>query len=187
MARDDRRPAEGGHDDAFLLEAMRRWGPSVYRLAAVRTGSRTDADDVYQDVFLRLACDDTDFADGEHLKAWLLRVTLNRCRELGRLVWRRRTAPMDALLVEPIDPGPTPEDALIAAEENARTVRDTARLWRALARLKPAYREVIHLAYYEGLTSDQIADIVGGTPSTVRTRLQRARAKLRALLEGESR
>ncbi|MBS5451721.1 MAG: sigma-70 family RNA polymerase sigma factor [Coriobacteriia bacterium] len=187
MARNSRRFATGRRDDAFLLEAMRLWGPSVYRLAAVRTGSHADADDVYQDVFLRLACDDTAFADDEHLKAWLLRVTINRCRELGRFAWKRRTTPMDALLVEPIDPGLTPEETLIAAEENARVARDAARLWRALARLKPAYREVIHLAYYENLTSEQIAGIVGSAPSTVRTRLQRARAKLRTLLEGASR
>lgn len=128
MARDHERSAPDRRDDAFLLDAMRRWGPSVYRLAAVRAGSRHDADDVYQDVFMRLATDHTEFADEERLKAWLLRVTINRCHELDRLVWRRRVAPMDALLIEPTDPGPTPEDALVAAEESARTARDAARL-----------------------------------------------------------
>lgn len=186
MVRDHKQSVPSRRDDAFLLDAMRRWGPSVYRLAAVRTGSRADADDVYQDVFVRLATDGTEFADSEHLKAWLLRVTINRCHEFDRLVWRRRISPMDALSVDPVDPRLTPEDALIAAEESALAARDAKRLWWALARLKPSYREIIHLAYHEGLTSEQIASIVGGAPSTVRTQLQRARAKLRALLEGVS-
>lgn len=172
--------------DAFLRDAMRRWGPSVYRLAAMRTGSRHDADDVYQDVFLRLAIDTTAFRDDEHLKAWLLHVTANRCREIARFAWRRRDIPMDALVIEPASAEPTPEDALVRAEDEARAAHDVARLMRALARLKPAWREVIHLAYFEELTSEQIAEIVGITPSAVRTRLQRARARLRDLLEGGS-
>lgn len=65
--------------DAFLENAMEKHGDAVYRLALCRLGSRADAEDVYQDVFLRLLRDSTEFRDSEHLKAWLLRVTL-RCR-----------------------------------------------------------------------------------------------------------
>lgn len=177
-------PRPATRTDAFLRDAMRRWGPSVYRLAAMRTGSRHDADDVYQDVFLRLATDTTAFRDDEHLKAWLLHVTANRCREIARFAWRRRDAPMDALVFEPASPEATPEEALVHAEDEALAAQDIERLMRVLGRLKPAWREAIHLAYFEGLTSEQIADIVGITPSAVRTRLQRARTRLRDLLEG---
>lgn len=62
--------------DAFLEDAMEKHGDAVYRLALCRLGSRADAEDVYQDVFLRLLRDSTEFRDSEHLKAWLLRVTL---------------------------------------------------------------------------------------------------------------
>ena len=65
--------------DAFLQQAMDTCGDAVYRLALCRLNSRADAEDVYQEVFLRLLRDDTDFRDTEHLKAWLLRVTLSRC------------------------------------------------------------------------------------------------------------
>lgn len=71
--------SDGMREDAFLEDAMERYGDAVYRLALCRLGSRADAEDVYQDVFLRLLRDTTAFRDGEHLKAWLLRVTLHCC------------------------------------------------------------------------------------------------------------
>ena len=70
--------------DALLQQAMDTCGDAVYRLALCRLNSRADAEDVYQEVFLRLLRDDTDFRDTEHLKAWLLRVTLSRCTDLRR-------------------------------------------------------------------------------------------------------
>ena len=83
-------------EDAFLEGAMERYGDAVYRLALCRLGSRADAEDVYQDVFLRLLRDTTAFRDGEHLKAWLLRVTLHCCVDLRRSAWWKRTAPLEA-------------------------------------------------------------------------------------------
>lgn len=87
-ARDSPKPLRS---DAFLLEAMDAWGDVVYRVALAQTGSPSDADDVFQDVFMRLLENDTAFESDEHLKAWLLRVTVNRCRDLARLTWNRRT------------------------------------------------------------------------------------------------
>ena len=82
--------------DAFLAAAMEACGDAVYRLALCRLGSRADAEDVYQETFLRLLRDDTEFADAEHLKAWLLRVALSRCADLRRSAWFKRTAPLEA-------------------------------------------------------------------------------------------
>ena len=87
-------------DDAFLRRAMRDHGASVLRLALAQTGSRADAEDVYQDVFVALACSDTEFADADHLRAWLLRATLNRCRDLARSWWHRHAQSFDALGLE---------------------------------------------------------------------------------------
>lgn len=75
--------SDGLREDAFLEDAMERYGDAVYRLALCRLGSRADAEDVYQDVFLRLLRDTTAFCDGEHLKAWLLRVTLHYVEGYG--------------------------------------------------------------------------------------------------------
>ncbi len=83
---DDLRP------DAFLEDAMHRWGDTVLRLALSQLRDASDAEDVFQDVFVRLLKDRTAFNDDEHLKAWLLRVTINRCRDIGRSGWKRRTS-----------------------------------------------------------------------------------------------
>lgn len=164
--------------ERFVTEAMRAWGDMVWRLAWARTGSRADTDDVYQDVFLSLARDASDLDDPDHLKAWLLRVTINRCRELHRTAWRRRTASLDdadaTKLASLTDPR-----AAAAFEQVERT-----EIWHAVSRLKPKYREVIHLHYQEELSCDAIAEVLGVSASTVATRLQRARNQLRTHLEG---
>lgn len=152
--------------DAFLTAAMERHGDAVYRLALCRLGSRADAEDVYQEVFLRLLRDTTGLHDEEHLKAWLLRVTVNCCNDLRRSAWFRRTAPLEA----------APDAAAPAQEE------DDA-LWQAVRALPDDLRVVVWLHYVEGYATDEIAPLVGCRPATVRTRLHRARKKLRLELE----
>ena len=152
--------------DAFLCEAMDACGDAVYRLALCRLGRRADAEDVYQEVFLRLLCDTTAFRDAEHLKAWLLRVTLSRCNDLRRSAWFRRTAPLEAA-----------PDA--AALESA----DYSDLWQAVSELPPDLRTAVHLHYVEGYSTDEIASMVGCRAATVRTRLHRARKQLKLDLE----
>ena len=161
-------------DDAFLRRAMRDHGASVLRLALAQTGSRADAEDVYQDVFVALACSDTEFADADHLRAWLLRATLNRCRDLARSWWRRHAQSFDALGLE------------VAQGEKNEGARDPAELWSAVQRLPERYRAVIHLRYVEQLPVDAIAATCGISESAVRTRLSRATNKLRVYLGGMS-
>ena len=75
--------------DHFLRNAMEAHGDTVYRLALCRTQNAADAEDVYQDVFLSLLSQEDRDWDGEHLKAWLIRATLNRCADLHRFRLRR--------------------------------------------------------------------------------------------------
>lgn len=75
----------------FIETAVADWGDTVYRVALNQTGSPTDAEDVRQDVFERLLTSAPSFADSEHLKAWLLRVTMNRCHDLAKSHSRSRT------------------------------------------------------------------------------------------------
>lgn len=153
--------------DAFLCDAMERCGDAVYRLALCRLDSRADAEDVYQEVFLRLLRDTTAFRDDEHLKAWLLRVTVNCCNDLRRSAWFRHTAPLEA----------APDAAAPLAEKHDA-------LWQAVHALPDDLRVVVWLHYVEGYGTDEIAPLVGCRPATVRTRLHRARKKLRLELEG---
>lgn len=91
--------------EQFMAHAMDTWGNSVYLVALGQTQSVADAQDVCQDVFLRLLTSDVSFNDEEHEKAWLLRVTVNRCHELHRMFWRRRVENVDD--VEQIEPSRT--------------------------------------------------------------------------------
>ncbi len=146
-----------------------RYADIVYRLAYAWTHSRTDADDVFQEVFLRYFKQPRHFANEEHRKAWLLRVTINCAKSHLRAVGR-------ALSVadEPVDETASAPD----------TFRDEA-LAAALCSLPPNQRAVVHLFYYEDMPVRDIARLLLLQESHVRTLLTRARAKLRELLKGE--
>lgn len=151
-----------------LSNAMKTYGDTVYRLALCRLQNAADAEDVYQDVFLRLLEQRTGRWDGEHLKAWLIRTALNRCADLGRLRRRRgRTLSLEEV------------------PDMARPVDETAaELWDTVARLPEKLRVAVHLFYGEGYESGEIGALLGIPAATVRSRLHRARTELRDLLGG---
>ncbi|WP_295582002.1 RNA polymerase sigma factor [uncultured Oscillibacter sp.] len=153
--------------EQFLRNAMEAHGDTVYRLALCRTQSVQDAEDVYQDVFLRLLAQDAGAWDGEHMKAWLIRTALNRCADLGRLRLRR-----PVLSLEEVPELAAPPDDRAAA------------LWEAVARLPEKFRTVVHLHYAEGYQTEEIGALLEIPAATVRTRLRRARLKLKELLGG---
>lgn len=150
-----------------LEQVIRTYADMVYRLALAQLRSTADAEDVFQDVFLRYAEKAPVFRDEEHRKAWLLRVTVNRCRSHFRSGWFRRTLPMDA------------------ASAASTPAHEPSSLSEALTRLPTRYRTVIHLHYYENCSTQAIAAVTGQSASTVRSQLTRARAMLRELLKGE--
>jgi len=150
-----------------LNNAMKSCGDTVYRLALCRLRNTADAEDVYQDVFLRLLEQETDGWDGEHLKAWLIRAALNRCADLGRLRRRRGTLSLEEM----------PDLARTMGEE-------ASELWDAVGRLPEKLRTAVHLFYGEGYESGEIGALLGIPAATVRSRLRRARAELKTLLGG---
>ena len=144
---------------------IRRYSDMVYRLAFARTGNRSDAEDLYQEVFLRYLTKAPAFTSEDHRKAWLLRVAVNCANRFHASPWRRRTEPLsEALSV----PAPERED-----------------LWEELRRLPEKDRTVLHLYYYEDMTTEEIAKLLDRNPATVRSQLLRARAKLKKLLVEE--
>lgn len=144
---------------------IRRWSETVYRLAYARTGSKADADDVYQEVFLRYVQKHPEFKDEDHLKAWLIRVTVNCAKSLTSSFWNKHTEGMN--------------DSLIF---NSVHEYD---LYYELMRLKPREREVIHLYYYEDMPTAEISRCLGVSEAVVRARLSRARKALRAFMKEE--
>lgn len=158
--------------EIFLRNAMAAHGDAVYRLALCRLQNTADAEDVYQDVFLRLLGQDTADWDGEHLKAWLLRTALNRCADVRRFRLRR-----PVLSLEEVPEAAKPDE----------TTADGARLtelWETVARLPEKLRVVVHLHYAEGYRTEEIAGLLGIPAATVRTRLRRARLRLKDMLGG---
>lgn len=143
-----------------------RYAQMVYRMAYARTGSKTDAEDVVQEVFLRLVRARPSFRDEEHGKAWLLRVAANCTNDLFRLPWRKRE--------EPLRPS-------MAAEEGP----EFSGVLEAVLALPEKYRLVVHLYYYEELSTAEIGRIIGRSEGAVRSRLFRAKRMLRDLLGEE--
>ena len=152
-----------------LREAMAACGGAVYRLALCRLQSVEDAEDVYQDVFLRLLGEPYQDWDGEKLKAWLLRTTSNRCTDLRRYRLRRPALSLDEVpeLARPMDSAST-------------------ELWDAVAALPEKLRTAVHLHYAEGYQAEEIAAMLGVPAATVRGRLRRGRMKLKDILGGDS-
>ena len=144
-------------------EAVAQYGSAVYRLAYAMTRSRSDADDVFQEVFPRLHRSAPDFLNEAHRRAWLLRVTANCAKSLLASPWRRRTLPL--------------EDVYAYTDPDASAVDE------AMAQLPGKDRAVVHLLYYEGYQTEEIARLLGRSPSTVRAQLTRARQRLRELLK----
>ena len=124
-------------DARFMEDALRRWGDTVYRVALGQTGSPSDAEDVCQDVFVRLLRDRTTFTSEEHLKAWLIRVALNRCHDLARSRWSRRIPWDDQQAEEALHVSPT----TTPAEESIREL---------IALLPEDQRATVTLYYAEG-------------------------------------
>ena len=144
-------------------ELARAYAPAIFRLAYARTGSRADAEDIMQEVFVRLLRSRPDFADREHARAWLLRVAANCANDWFRAPWRRREGPLTDSL-----PAPEHEDGGVV---------------EAVLALPAKYRTAVHLYYYEELSVAEIAKITGKSESAVKSRLFRARAMLREALK----
>lgn len=153
--------------DLEFQTIVERYSASLYRLAYSFLGSRQDAEDVLQEVFLKFLRRKPDCADEKQLRAWLRTVTANQCRDLLRSPWRRRILPL--------------EEAANAVVEQT----PDADLEAALQQLKPKERAIVYLFYYEQCTSAEIAQTLHMSDAAVRSRLTRARQTLKTLLGGD--
>ena len=141
----------------------------VYRIALNALGSVADAEDVTQNVMVRLYRADPDFESEEHAKRWLIRVAVNESKRLVGLPWKKREASF--------------EEVLNAASVEADGLQKD--LVRKIAQLPPKYRVPMYLYYFEGYSIKEIAELTGSKTSTLQTRLARGREKLREVLEEE--
>lgn len=149
-------------------EAFQKYGDRIFSAAFSVCRNRADADDVVQDTLIRYYSLDKEFENEVHLKAWLIRVAVNRAKDINASFWRRNTVEwedtMDELVFE------APEDS---------------RLFEAVMRLPEKYRTVIHLFYYEDYAVEEIAAILRRPRGTVKSQLNRGRALLKNMLQEE--
>jgi RNA polymerase sigma-70 factor, ECF subfamily len=171
-------------DEQAFAEVFRRFEPMVFNLAFRLFGDREEAEDMTQEVFLRVFRHLGKFRGRSSLKTWVYRITLNQCRSrLGRRRWLQVALPgggAGSYLPELVAPGPNPEGCALAQAERRRLVAGL----RALA---PPFREAVVLRDIEGLTYQEIAEVLRVRIGTVRSRIARGREQLRvALQEGST-
>lgn len=154
-------PCELRGDVSHAIEAYTQ---SVVRTAFAYTKNRADAEDIAQEVFLALWTSSPAFDSEDHVKAWLLRVTINRCKNHLKSAWRRKRAELTDDLPD------------LSAEDNEV-------LWAVLS-LDAKYRLPLHLFYYEGYAIREIAAILNEKPATIGSRLDRGRGQLKRILGG---
>ena len=154
-------------DERLIAPVMRDHGDTVLRVAAAVCGNRQDAEDVYSDVFFALWQKKEPFASDIHLKAWLVRVAVNKAKNVRKTAFNRHKAQLS--------------DNVFASDTDVPDYNVEA----ALQRLDPKSRAIVYLHYYEGYGYGQIADMLGMREVSVRGRAKRAREQLKELLREE--
>ena len=148
--------------------AIERYADMVLRLCTVYLKNSADAEDVFQTVFLKYTLHAKPFENPEHEKAWLIRVTVNACKDMLKSFFRSRTISLEDM--GECAPG-------INSEQYA--------IMEAVWALPKQYRDVIYLHYYEGYTAPEIAGILKRNTNTVYTHLHKGKELLRTILGGE--
>ncbi len=149
--------------------AYTRYADALYRIALSHMTRREDAEDVVQDVFIKYIQTSPEFSDEDHERAWLIRVTVNRCRDLLRRRSIRRYVGFDEIEEIPADEEPYEGSGVIAA----------------VGKLPDKYKSVVVLHYLEGYSVEKCASYLGLTESAVKMRLSRAREMLKKTIEKE--
>ena len=141
----------------------------VYRIAFTYCKNASDADDITQEVFLRYLKSKKEFDGEEHLKAWLIRITINLSKNFLRSAWFRKTVSIS-----------DHEHENLCAEEQAQP-----KIYNAVLSLPEKYRSVVLLYYYEDYNVGETAKILRRSETSVQTQLQRARTMLKLKLKEE--
>ena len=148
-----------------IINLIEKYSNMVYRIAVVRVKTKEEAEDIYQEVFLKLSDKMPKFKSEAHEKAWLIRVTINISNNYLKSAWKRKVVGLDEN---------------VQAEES----NDISNVYSEVSKLPEDYKIVIYLYYYEGYKVSEISNILEKKENTVKTWLSRARELLRQKLEG---
>ncbi len=148
------------------LRIVDLYADTVYKIAISYSTQKQDAEDIFQNVFLKLYKNKKDFQDEDHIRKWLIKVTVNESKNIWKTFWNRNVDSIDELNKEPI----------FLSE-------DKSELYYAVQELEPKYRIVVHLYYYEGYSVKEISEVLKVKETTIQTRLLRARRQLKSKLK----
>lgn len=146
--------------DSCVSEIISKYANLVFRLCIVYLKNNADAEDAFQDIFIKFFEKNPKFNDEEHIKAWLIKCTTNHCKNILGSYWNRHRVSIDNVIL-PI------ED------------KDDDELVKFVMKLPFKYKSVIYLYYYEGYSSLEISKILNIKEATVRTQLKRGRELLK--------
>lgn len=146
-------------------EAAKKYKDHIYAVAFNYFRNQADADDIVQDVLLKLYRADREFESDDHVRNWLLRVAVNQCKKVSVSSWFRKNMPLETY-----------------AESLRYETPEKSDLFFAVMNLPKKYRIAVHLFYYEDYSTREIADMLKLKEATVRTRLLRARKLLKERL-----
>lgn len=149
----------------YLEKMIDKYSNMIYRLALIRTKTKENSEDVYQEVFLRLSKKMPSFKSEEHEKAWLIRVTINCSKNLLNSKFIRNREELK-------------EDIIFETEEKHN-------IYYAVQKLPLKYKTIIHLYYYEDYNINEISKILNMKENTVKSQLARARKKLKIEMDVE--
>lgn len=147
-----------------INEIIEKYADMVYRIALTRCGTVENAEDIFQDVFMKYSEKKPIFENKEHEKAWFIRVTINLTKNLKQTAWNRRVVNLD--------------------ENMCFEKKEEQDIYSAVCELPQNYRTVVYLLYYEGYKVKEISELMKKSEGTIKTWLFRAREILKEKIEG---
>ena len=158
----------GNNDYIFIDNLVECYSDMILRIAIQNIKNKVDAEDIVQSVFLKLLKLNPIFSSKDHEKAWIIRTTINLCKDYLKSAWLRKIIPLS-------------EEIICAGNEN-----NEENILYIVQKLPSNQKNAIYLYYFEEMDIKMIANIMGAKENTVMSWLHRARKKLKIMVEGEN-
>lgn len=158
----------GSYSRTEIEHIIEKYGNTIYRAAYIQIKNRTQADDIYQEVCIKLLRLKSQIDSEEYLKAWLLKATNDCCKDYWKSTWYRKV---------------TVDHQLVKEKRETCEEGVGGYLTECMQQLSGKYRMILHLYYYEEYSIREIADLLHMKENTVASRLSRGRGKLKQIFE----